>query len=51
MVSAMLRLKHRVPEMAALFCGAAAMVSFFGLGNWVAAIAACSVGALIIVCL
>lgn len=44
----MLRLKHRLPEMAALCCGAAALISCFGLGNWLAAIAACSLGALII---
>ena len=46
----MLRLKYRLPEIAALGCGAAALVSCFGLGNWLAAIVACSVGALIVVC-
>jgi len=45
-----LQLISRLPEIAALCCGAAALVSCFALGSWVAAIAACSVGALILVC-
>jgi hypothetical protein len=46
----MLRLKYRFPELAAISCGAAALVSGFGFGSWLVAIAACSVGALILAC-
>jgi hypothetical protein len=46
----MLRLKYRFPELAAICCGAAALVSCFAFGNWLVAMAACSIGALILVC-
>lgn len=45
----MVRLKYRLPEIAAVCCGASALVSYFALGNWLVAIAACSLGALMLV--
>ncbi len=46
----MFQLKYRLPEIAALCCGAAALISSATLGNWVVAITACGVGAVILVC-
>jgi hypothetical protein len=45
----MLQLKYWLPELAALCCGASALISYFALGNWLVAIAACSLGALMLV--
>jgi hypothetical protein len=42
--------KRRLPEMASLCCGVAALAGWFTSGNWMVSIAACSIGALILVC-